>query len=177
MTARRSQSGMTLVVALVMLIVLTLLVVSAIRFANINLRIAGNVQTETEAVSAAQVAVESTVKDIISSPNMSTIATATKSVSTGGQTYQVVVTKPTCIFNKPINNSDLDPTRAADQVCFGAADPDLPTGPDGKPVSAPTSCKDQQWDVTASVDDNGTGAKVTVLQGVAVRVGAEVTCP
>ena len=35
----RAQSGMTLVVSLIMLIVLTLLVVSAIRFGNINLKI------------------------------------------------------------------------------------------------------------------------------------------
>ena len=52
MSARR-QKGMTLVVALVMLVVLTLLVVSAIRFGNINLRIAGNAQSEAEATSAA----------------------------------------------------------------------------------------------------------------------------
>ena len=42
---RRSQFGVTLVIALVMLIILSLLVVSAIRFGNINLRITGNVQS------------------------------------------------------------------------------------------------------------------------------------
>ena len=177
MNARRRQAGLTLVVALVMLVVLTLLVVSAIRFANINLRIAGNVQAQTESIAAAQVAVESTVKDMIASPNISTIATATKTVSTGGQTYTVAVSKPTCVFNKPINNSDLDPTKAADQACFEGADTEKLITSGGGLTNAPTACKDQQWDVSANVDDGSSGAKVTVLQGVAVRVGAEVTCP
>ena len=82
MNARRRQAGLTLVVALVMLVVLTLLVVSAIRFANINLRIAGNVQEQTESIAAAQVAVESTVKDMIASPNISS-----RTNRTGGAPY------------------------------------------------------------------------------------------
>ena len=41
------QSGMTLVIVLVMLVVVSLLVASAIRFSTINLKISGNVQSET----------------------------------------------------------------------------------------------------------------------------------
>ena len=93
---RRAQSGLTLVIALVMLVVLSLLVVSAIRFSNVNLRIAGNVQTETEASAAAQVAVESTMKTmVLPATNISAMADQTVAVSTGGKSYQVVVKKPT----------------------------------------------------------------------------------
>jgi Tfp pilus assembly protein PilX len=175
---RNPQSGMTLVIALIMLVVLTLLVVSAIRFGNINLRIAGNVQSETEAAAAAQVAVESTIATMVASPNISAIPAASPSVSTGGQTYTVAVSAPNCVFSKQVNTDTLDPTKPADQVCFEGSDADKLVTASGTLSATPSACKDQQWDVTAQVaDTNRSEASVTMLQGAAVRVGAQVVCP
>lgn len=175
---RNPQSGMTLVIALVMLVVLTLLVVSAIRFGNINLRIAGNVQTETEAAAAAQVAVESTIATMVASPNISSIAAQPSvTVSTGGQSYQVSVTAPGCMFSKQVTTDTLDPTKPADRVCFEGSDQDKLVTSTGSLTASPSACKDQQWDVTATVADGNSGASVTMLQGAAVRVGAQVVCP
>ena len=177
MSARR-QSGLTLVIALVMLVVLSLIVVSAIRFGNINLRIAGNVQTEAEASAAAQVAVESTISKMVATPNISTIAAQPELlVSTGGETYKVNVSKPVCMFNKNISNTELDPSNAADRKCYGNQDPERQLTADGTLTTSTPECKNQQWDVRASIDDGRFGAKVGVLQGVALRVGAEVQCP
>lgn len=178
MRPRDRQQGMTLVVALVMLVVLTLLVVSAIRFGNINLRIAGNVQSETEASAAAQVAIETMVTTINASSNISTITNQNMTIATGGRDYAVTVTKPACIFNKNINNSELDPAKAADLPCFETTDTEKLVTANNTLTTVPTACKNQQWDVQASVDDSAkSGAKTTMLQGVSVRVGAEVTCP
>ena len=177
MNRQRRQAGMTLVVALVMLVVLTLIVASAIRFGNINLKITGNVQSETEAVSAAQVALESMIQAINGSTNISAISSQTSSVSTGGTAYAVTVAKPGCLFNKPVNNADLDPAKSGDRVCFDTADPERLLTANNTLTTSPTGCKDQQWDVTAAVDDNRSGSKATLLQGVSVRVGAEVQCP
>ena len=172
------QRGMTLVVSLVMLVVLTLLVVSAIRFGNINLRIAGNVQSETEASAATQVAMETMVKTINVTPNISTLATQQMTVSTGGRDYTVTVAKPACIFNKNINNSELDPTKPGDLPCFETTDTEKLITANNTLTTVPTACKNQQWDVLASVDDSAkSGAKTSMLQGVSVRVGAEVQCP
>lgn len=174
----RLQRGMTLVVALVMLVVLTLLVASAIRFGNINLRIAGNVQSETEASAAAQLALEQMVNTINASPNISTITNKTSSISTGGRAYTVNVVKPACMFNKNINNAELDPTKPGDLPCFEGSDTEKLVTANNTLTTAPTACKNQQWDVQASVDDSAkSGAKTTMLQGVSVRVGAEVQCP
>ena len=174
----KRQSGMTLVIVLVMLVVVSLLVASAIRFSTINLKISGNVQSETEASAAAQVAVENTVRTMASTSNISTIAAQpAASVSTGGQTYTVNVSKPLCIFTKNINTASLDPSKPADQACFEGTDTEKQLLASGKLSTTPSACKDQQWDVSASVDDGRSGAKVTVLQGVALRVGAEVQCP
>jgi len=177
MRVRGGQGGMTLVVALVMLVVLTLIVVSAIRFGNINLKITGNVQAEAEAASAAQVAVETMVNTINASPNISAIADQNMNVSTGGATYPVTVSKPGCIFNKNINNAQLDPSKPADQACFETTDTEKLVTNNNTLTTAPTACKDQQWDITAAVDDAKSGVKTSMLQGISVRVGAEVQCP
>lgn len=175
---RRRQSGMTLVIVLVMLVVVSLLVASAIRFANINLRITGNMQSEVEAAAAAQVAVESTITAMVATPNIGTIAAQPAvSVATGGQTYTVAISKPACVFTKNISTSSLDPTKTADQACFEDLDKEKQLLSTGVLSTTPSACKDQQWDVSASVDDARTGAKTTVLQGVSMRVGAEVLCP
>jgi Tfp pilus assembly protein PilX len=178
---RRSQSGMTLVMALVMLVVLTLLVVSAIRFGNIGLKIAGNVQAEAEAAAAAQVALESTIATMAAgtTSNISTVvAQPAVAVNTGGQTYTVAVTAPGCVYSKQVSTDTLDPAKVADRACFEGSDADKLLTATGTLTVTPSACKDQQWDVTATVaDTTNSGARVTMLQGAAVRVGAQVNCP
>ena len=99
-------------------------------------------------------------------------------VSTGGATYKVDVKKPVCLLSKNIATTDLDPTKAADRPCFEGGDTDKLFDKDGLPVAVATACKDQQWDVSATLSDpSSSGAQVTMLQGVAVRVAAKVQCP
>jgi Tfp pilus assembly protein PilX len=174
---RQAQAGITLVVSLIMLIVLTLLVVSAIRFGNINLRIAANAQFEAEAVAATRVALEQMVAAVDVAPKIDAITAVTKTISTGGKTYNVAVTKPACILTKNVNSTELDATKAADRVCFEGNDVERQVQADFKLTKTPTACKDQQWDVGATLEDADSGAKVSMLQGVAVRVGAEIQCP
>jgi hypothetical protein len=172
------QSGITLVVSLIMLMVLTLLVVSAVRFGNINLKISGNAQTEAEATAATQVAIEQTLQQVLAADKIDSIlAQPALAVSTGGMSYNVNVAKPTCVLTKNIKNVELDPTKNDDRLCFGTSDPDSLVGSDGKLLAAPTSCKGQQWDIAATTGDPLTGAQVSMLQGVSLRVSAEVQCP
>lgn len=179
MSPRSRQQGMTLVVALVMLVVLTLLVVSAVRFGNINLKISGNMQAETEAQAAAQVALEQAVDVINAAPNISAIPKGDVTVSTGGISYTVSVSKPACLFTKNIPTIKLEPTDPKDEVCFESQDP----GSDSLITAAnaltrnSTACKEQQWDVQTAVNDGASGANASLLQGVSLRVGAEVVCP
>lgn len=175
--SRRSQSGLTLVVSLIMLIVLTLLVVSAIRFGNINLRITGNAQTQAESAAAAQVAIEQVMASAVAGSSLSAMVATTKTISTGGVNYTVTVAKPNCNLSQNVLTSSLDPASTNDRACFGAADPDKLLQSDNTLTSSPSACKDQMWDISAGVNDTSTGASVTVLQGAALRVSAEVSCP
>ena len=172
------QSGITLVVSLIMMVVLTLLVVSAIRFGNINLKIAGNAQTEVEATAATQVAIEKMLVAVVTADKIDTVpAQPNTNVSTGAVTYKVNVAKPACVFSRNIETIELNPSKAQDKLCIGDPDKEAPLGPDGKPLPKVTDCKDQQWDVAASLSDAPSGAKVSMLQSVSVRVEAKVQCP
>ncbi len=57
-SGRREQRGISLVVGLIMLVLLTLLAISAFHASNVNLRIAGNMQVRQEILAAAQTATE-----------------------------------------------------------------------------------------------------------------------
>lgn len=178
MTHRQRQTGITLVVSLIMLVVLTLLVVSAIRFGNINLKISGNAQTEAEAVAATQVAIEKTLKEVVDTAKIDAIpAQPAMVVSTGRAAYSVNVRKPVCILTKNVLTIGLDPTKAADKPCIEDTSGDPLFDKDGKPLPRATACKDQQWEIAASLSDPATGAQVSMLQGVSLRVGAQVQCP
>ena len=176
MNLRHAQRGITLVMSLIMLIVLTLLVVSAIRFGNINLKIAGNAQVEAEASAATQVAIERVILQMSAATNINTIQAQDIVVSTGGASYTVNVQAPACNLTRNIVTTELDPGNVNDRPCFENPDPDLITTHLGKGVTRPTACKDQQWDVAASYTDASSGAKVSMLQGLSVRVGAQVQC-
>lgn len=173
----RSQSGMTLVISLIMLIVLTLLVVSAIRFGNINLKIATNTQAEAEAAAAAQVALEQMLKQIDAADDIASVSAMTNAnISTGGTTYKVNVTKPSCNLTSYVQSTELDPSNSVDRLCFGGGGSEVIFDKDGKPVAQPTECKSQIWETQASVSDSGSGANVTMVQGISVRVSVEQSC-
>ena len=173
----RHQTGITLVVSLIMLVILTLLVVSAIRFGNVNLKISGNAQTQVEATAATQVAIEKVLTDVVAATNIDTVpAQPAMAVSTGGATYSVNVKKPVCVLTKNVVTTGLDPSKAADKACIEDTSGDPLFDKDGKPIPRVTACKDQQWEVGASLSDPS-GAQVSMLQGVSLRVPAEVLCP
>jgi len=62
-TASLPERGATLLIVLIMLVVLTLFVVSAINIANVNMKIVGNMQHRTAAEALAQTAIEYTLNN------------------------------------------------------------------------------------------------------------------
>ncbi len=168
---KHQQRGATLITALVMLIVLTLLTFSAIKSSIANLRIVGNAQTGGEAAAAAQQTIEKVI---------STNFTANPvPVSAVVGSYTVNVPTPTCSGSTPILNSALDPTNPDDQPCFSSGSANN-TGiffVSGVSHTMTVSwCYRQKWDVEADVSDAVTGAIEQTHQGVALKVAAGTTC-
>jgi Tfp pilus assembly protein PilX len=177
MNLYQAQKGSTLLISMIMLVVLTLLVVFSLKSGNTNLRIAGNMQTQAEASAATQEAIEKVIEQIKVTDDLSLIAAQTVTVTTGPATYNVQVqAMNTCLVEVPILNSTLDPTKANDVACFEGTDGDNAIKADGTLVSKPSACKQQQWDIQASVTDASTGATASQVQGISIRVPSTVNC-
>ncbi|MBK5204372.1 MAG: hypothetical protein JJD98_02880 [Polaromonas sp.] len=174
---KHKEKGSVLLVSMIMLVVLTLLVVFAIRSGNTNLRIAGNMQSQAEAAAATQQVIEQVIEQIKVADNIGSIPAQTVPVSMGGATYNVVTAPMNkCLMEVPILNADLNPSVAEDVPCFENPDTDQAIKADGSMTTKPSACKTQQWDIEAGVTDGASGAKVTQVQGITIRVPATVTC-
>lgn len=175
---RHPQQGLTLLVSLIMLIVLTLLVLSAVRFGNVNLRIANNTQSKAEATAAANVALEQVLDAAKAAPNLDQLNVGGKSytVKTGGRSYTVATAKPTCNLSRPVANSELNPNDPGDLKCFESQDAEKAITANNGTTTALSACNTQLWSVQADVEDGQTGAKVTSVQGFQVRVFSQTAC-
>ena len=174
MKQNQQQSGATLVVSLIMLVVLTLLVVTAIRSGNTNLRIVGNMQVQTEADAAGLQEIER----VISTDFTTITAPQTNTVTMGAASYEVTIPTPACENTGPIYSSDpsLNPTDAKDQLCFQDMDNDIVLDSNGKPIPKATKCNAQQWKVQASVANTSSGASITHVQGIGKRTYLPTPC-
>lgn len=170
------QRGATLLVAMIFLVLLTLIVVSAIRVTNVNTRIVGNMQTQEEAETSAQMAIESTLSgDFTKSPKTTVVDVDVNNSGKAGSTYKVAVT-PTCIAKTPIKTLDLDITSDNDRPCFasGAAQN---TGISDSSPKGDSLCTSATWNLEAvATPPNSTHAAVTLNQGVSQRVDPGANC-
>lgn len=157
---RIAQRGATLVVALIMLALITLLVVNAFTLSSSNLKAVGNMQIRDEAVAAANKALEQILSVNFTNP----LAASTVQVdinNDGTQDYAVAVAIPTCI-------------KATIFVPSLPSDVELGAGM----TAGGTWYTD--WDLAATVTDAATGASVKVRQGVTVvlsQAQKTVACP
>ena len=147
--ASGSQRGATLIVGLIMLVLITLIVLSAYTFSSSNLKSVGNMQIREEALAAANLATE----QVIASPF--TDAPTRQEINVdinkdGINDYVVVVEAPTCI--KAVIASSPGNT----QIGFN-------TGGGG-------STWNTEWDINSRVTDTASGASVQIRQGVRARL-------
>ena len=174
MSLKYKQRGSTLVVALIMLIVLTLLVISAIRSSSTNLRIAGNMQMKEEAVAAAQQTLEQTISyNFTASPAASAVNVDINNDGTAD--YAVNVAVPTCLGSTALDNTT--PNLPAVCLSSGSATNTGIMSVSGVTITTGQSwCYAQQWEVSASAVSASTGATATVHQGVSLNVPAGTGC-
>lgn len=151
----RRQRGVAMVIGMIMLVLITLLVVSAINSGSVNLRIAGNMQAQEGARAVAQQAIERFVgvyTNFYPTPTgMSPTTPTTPNFdinNDGTNEYVVSIAVPAC-------------KRAAKQVPGRSAD--CING-----ARAGLFCWDTIWDVVATATDAQTGVRQVVTQGVSI---------
>lgn len=150
------QRGIVLILSLIMLMVLTLIAVSAIRLSTVNLRSVANAQARTEAMSTAQ----RTIDLVLSSNFTDNIAgtASTVTVAEGGKNYTVVIARPCLVRTVPVKNVDLDITKSDDKKCLDTL---------SNPYSA---CADTIWQIQATSTSGWFGANVSITQGTGIRM-------
>lgn len=144
------QHGMTLVVSLIMLVVITLFVLSAIRLSTANLRTVGNMQARNEAAAASQRAIEdllSSTAPFIAPGSITTPVT----VNVNKTAYSVAVATPVCVKTEPVTGNSY--------------------------YNSGLALQDTYWDVQTTATNAKSGASVTTNQGVKVRLNASALCP
>ena len=175
MTVLNKQRGSTLLVALVMLMLLTLIAFAAMNASTTSIQVVGNAQFREEANTAAQQAIEGVISSDFTPNPVSSVVT----VNVGGTNYVATVAVPICKSSLPIPFTDLDQTNVDDRDCLpdSAAQNTGTMNASGPVATSQVSCNKQMWEVNATVDNSDTGAKINVHQGVSLRVPVETGCP
>lgn len=182
------QSGMTMVIALVLLAILTLVIVTSFRVGQTTLGIVGNMQSRTEAEMAADSAIQEAISTVRVFQTPGTVflnpcnnANNTRCYDVNGDgTNDVTVTltpQPACVQAQIISNAALNLAVPADAVC--AAGSGNQFGIQGA-ASGDSLCANSVWEVVAQARDTATGAEALVTEGVAIRVASEdiaTSCP
>ena len=165
---RGRQRGVTLFVALVLLVMVTLLAVSSFRVSNTNLKIVASMQGKGESIAAAQVAIEQVLSSAFFAENPQQVFQTPMPVDLNGDgTNEYVVAMnpaPKCLKARQVNPADLDISKPSDRPCFG-------TALVGQATLA-SACAETVWEISATTRDTVTSAQTTVRQGVAMRTSA-----
>lgn len=164
--------------ALIMLVLLTLVAVSAINSTTTSLQIVGNAQFREEAGSVAQSAIEQVIStNFTASP---VVATISVDINKDGRVdYSGQVSAPVCTSSIALTNDQLHPlTVAADQACVSSGQTTSTgiVGASGVTATGQSWCYKQSWDIQASVADANTGANTVVHQGLYIRVPTGTNC-
>jgi hypothetical protein len=168
-TLPRAQRGVTLVIGLIMLVLITLIVTGAFMLSGNNLRSVGNMQYRDEAVAAGNSAIE----QVISTTNFTTAPPAPPPIQVdinhdGTPDFQVAVAAPACIRAVKFPTAGGSGTGSSVTLGLGGA----------------LDYYNTLWDLNANVTDAAgiasTGATVRVRQGVRVKLSqpqCDAACP
>lgn len=154
------ERGITLVVTLIMLVIMTLLAIAAINMSTNNLKVVGNMQLQQEATNAAQ----SAVNQILSKGSyLSDPTSAPTSVTVGNYTVAIV---PPCLKSATtLFESDFPkPLSTEDQKCIPSSQWTWVNG------VAMSDCARATFQITATVNDPSTKAQVKIVEGASMRM-------
>ena len=147
---RQRQSGTTLVIVLIMLVVITLLGVASMRISNSSLAVVGNMQSRKFAENWSNQAIEFTMNSIVPYNTPGTAITSSTAAS-GGDPFK--------IYGVPNGvNINVGP-----RTCMFSA---AASGYSAVSTIAP---EDNLWEFSVTVTDTFTGATTAMTQGVKIR--------
>jgi Tfp pilus assembly protein PilX len=185
--SKSAQRGISLVVGLIILMLMTLAGLTAVRIAQSNNQFVGNMNNRDAVIWAADAALEEAISTVrlFKAPNAiflnpcagpNTKCYDVNNDSVNDVTVALVPT-PACISAAPLNNKDLDIDSEEDAGCLVGESQSL--GVVGT-TSGASLCANSLWEVTAVATDELTQASSTIKAGYSVRVSTtniSSSCP
>lgn len=175
--SNRVQRGASALIALVFLVIVAFVVLTAYRLSGQQLALVGNSQSRSQVLAAANFAIERTISSVDFLRTPAVVAGTPVGVDidgNGSDDLNVALALPSCYRLRVVPQAELDERRAQDAGCasgYGAAGSILVLGSGGGAAgnASESQCADSEWNISATATDAVTGAALTVNQGVAVR--------
>jgi len=175
-TLPSAQRGASALVALVFLVVIAFVVLTAYRLSGQQLALAGNAQSRAQMLAAANFAIEQVISGVVFLRDPAAVAAAPVGVDidgNGSNDLNVAVAVPSCYRLRLVRQNELDERRPGEAACLGGLGPTGSTltigGAGGGADPGESQCADSEWHIEAAAGDAVTGAALTVNQGIAVR--------
>ncbi|MDX1505753.1 MAG: pilus assembly PilX N-terminal domain-containing protein [Spongiibacter sp.] len=175
------ESGVVLIVVLIMLGIFSVIVVAMIGSSNINFKIAGNQQYRLEAKASARNSLESYLSNpanfAIPLPTLPS-EFETDFNGDGVADMVAVVAPPTCMRSGPIKQQELDISKAEDAQCLGTGQSSSggTLTDDSTALQGNSWCAKMTWDVMSTVNDVATSTNIEMHQGVYVKAIIGTPC-
>lgn len=183
------QSGFTLVVALIMLLMMTLLAVTTFRLSKSSLQLVDNMQQRVQAQNAAQETLDKVISGTLFSTNPTAVLAGAGcgalivpsnsicvDVNGDGRTIEVVtLTPPSCVQARILTNRELQGYKNLDdQGCNKSGDPTLTGITPSTGGSDSSQCAATVWDLNATATESVSNTSSVVDEGVTLRVSTDL---
>ena len=182
------QQGSTLLVAMIMLVLITLLVINTVNLGSGSVQTVSNMQFRNQAAAAAEEALQEAISSKRFFETPSTVFTSpcngsynAKCIDTNGDSVSdVTVTLspvPTCVQARVMTNGELLMSDEEESKCA------TPPAQESFGMGGPTDnseCARSMWEIRAQANDLVTQASVNVTTGVSVTVkknDVDTSCP
>lgn len=170
---------MTMVVALVMLVLLTLLAMTTFNLGKSSIQVVNNMQNRDEGIAASRSVLDEamsstrffdTPSDALDQPCLNSNHRCFDVNGDGVVDIVTSLSAARCVKVRKIKTSELDLQNEEDRGCS------VGSGNDGLIVGAQrgdSMCADSTWEMTATSQDQQVQSEVQMVQGVAMRVSTD----
>lgn len=169
----KHQRGVTIVIAMLFLLILSIFAVSSFNSGTTNTRVTGNMIARQEAQASAQLLIDRTLSsaEFATDPSAAAADPLTVDMNSDGvldYTAQLVPA-PVCHRLRTVKNQELDADSDLDLPCLTGAGPPAKDSDGVDPTADDSACANTEWNVRAVATDPESGVSVAVNQGVGVR--------
>ena len=168
------QRGLILITSLIMVVMLTLVVVTALSVSLASRSVAKNIDGSLAAKASAQMAIETIINDPGFVDNPAAVSNAPIQIDANGDgtTDYSVALQASCVAQRKVPQSEIDSNNENEYMCNGGGD-FKNSGfavTSGTVLSGLSDCTDTRWNISATSTRSSYGDRATVNQGVSVRV-------